>query len=175
VNIKDSIRTIPDFPKEGVMFRDLTTLFSDPSAFAESVELIAGFCRSKEIDYIAGIESRGFIVGSAVALKLGKGFIPVRKKGKLPGSVISQTYQLEYGEDTIQIHDDVISPGKRVLIVDDLLATGGTALASAELIERAGGIVAGLAFIVNLPDLKGDERLKKRSYEIFHICSFEGD
>ena len=142
MNIKDSIRTIPDFPKEGVMFRDLTTLFSDPSAFAESVELIAGFCRSKEIDYIAGIESRGFIVGSAVALKLGKGFIPVRKKGKLPGSVISQTYQLEYGEDTIQIHDDVISPGKRVLIVDDLLATGGTALASAELIERAGGIVA---------------------------------
>ena len=122
MNIKDSIRTIPDFPKKGVMFRDLTTLFADPSAFAESVELIAGFCRSKEIDYIAGIESRGFIVGSAVALKLGKGFIPIRKKGKLPGAVISRTYQLEYGEDTIQIHDDVISPGKMVLIVDDLLA-----------------------------------------------------
>jgi len=175
MNIKESIRTIPDFPKKGVMFRDLTTLFADPSAFAESVSLIAGYCNSKEIDYIAGIESRGFIVGSAVALKLAKGFIPIRKKGKLPGSVISRTYKLEYGEDTIQIHDDVISPGKRVLIVDDLLATGGTALASAELIESAGGIVAGLAFIVNLPDLKGAERLKNRSYEIFHICSFEGD
>ena len=175
MNIKDSIRTIPDFPKKGVMFRDLTTLFADPSAFAESVKLIADYCFSKDVDYIAGIESRGFIVGSAVAVKLGKGFIPIRKKGKLPGSVISQTYQLEYGEDTIQIHDDVISPGKRILIIDDLIATGGTALASAELIESAGGIVAGLAFIVNLPDLKGCEKLEKRSYEIFHICCFEGD
>ena len=173
--IKDSIRTIPDFPKKGIMFRDLTTLFKNPAAFREAVDILsAEFC-GKGIDYAAGIESRGFIVGSAVALNTGMGFIPVRKKGKLPGKVISETYQLEYGSDSIEIHVDAVERGKRVLVIDDLLATGGTALAAAKLIEKAGGVVAGMAFIVNLPDLGGADRLKSEGYEIFHICNFEGD
>jgi adenine phosphoribosyltransferase len=148
------IRTIPNYPKEGIMFRDITTLLKDPTGFKLTIDQLANKYRGQKIDVIAGIEARGFILGAALAYNLGLGFIPIRKKGKLPGKTVSQSYELEYGTDTIEIHDDALEKGARVLLIDDLIATGGTALGAITLIEKIGGIVHETAFIVDLQELK---------------------
>ncbi len=175
--IKSKIRTVPDYPKKGIMFRDITTLIKDPVGFRLVIDnftqrYITG---DMAFDIIVGIESRGFIIGGALSYTLGKGFVPVRKKGKLPAEKISHEYELEYGTDIIEMHKDAIKKGDRVLLVDDLLATGGTALAAAALIEKLGGIVAEMAFIVDLPDVGGNKRLKDKGYSFFSLTEFEGD
>ncbi|MBF0138322.1 MAG: adenine phosphoribosyltransferase [Magnetococcus sp. DMHC-1] len=177
MTIKSLIRTIPDYPKPGIMFRDITTLLKDPVGLRMTIDALAQRCLSAEtpFDCIVGIEARGFILGGALAYTLGKGFVPVRKKGKLPGAVVTQEYQLEYGTDKIEIHQDAITSGTRVLLVDDLLATGGTALAAATLVEKLGGIVAEMAFIVDLPDLGGSKNLTKRGYRFSTLVEFEGE
>ena len=172
MNLKDSIRTIKDFPKEGIMFRDVTSLLKDKSAFKESIRQFVEKYKDEHIDVIAGIESRGFIFGAALAHELGVGFIPIRKKGKLPGATESQEYELEYGTDTIEVHRDDVHEGSRVLIVDDLIATGGTVRAACDLIEKLGGVIAGCAFVIDLPDLKGKDKIK--DYPIFALLEFEG-
>jgi len=161
--LKKTIRTIPDFPKPGILFRDITTLLKDKEAFKKSVTLLAGKFRKAGIDYIVAVEARGFIVGGALAYKLGAGFIPVRKKGKLPFKTQSITYDLEYGTDSMEIHEDALEPGKKVLIVDDLLATGGTVKAVTELVEKFNAEIAGIVFLIELTDLKGKEKLKGRN------------
>lgn len=175
--IKSKIRSIPDYPKKGIMFRDITTLIKDPVGFRLMIDNFTQRYISKDIEYdiIAGIEARGFIMGGALSYTLGKGFTPIRKSGKLPAEVVSQEYTLEYGVDTIEIHKDAFEPGTRVLIVDDLLATGGTALAAAALVEKLGGVVAELAFIVNLPDVGGEKKLLDKGYNVFSLTEFEGD
>ncbi|MFO7605053.1 MAG: adenine phosphoribosyltransferase [Desulfurivibrionaceae bacterium] len=175
--IKSRIRNVPDYPKKGIMFRDITTLIQDPVGFRLVIDnfthryLEGNF----EFDIIVGIEARGFIIGGALSYTLAKGFVPIRKKGKLPHDVVSQEYDLEYGTDIIEIHKDAFQAGARVLLVDDLLATGGTALAAAELIEKIGGIVVEMAFIVNLPDVGGEKKLKDKGYAIYSQTEFEGD
>jgi len=154
------VRDIPNYPIEGVIFRDLTPLFRDAAAFRTAVEELAGRFRDQRPDAVAGIEARGFIVGSPVALLLGAGFVPIRKQGKLPWRKVSTTYQLEYGSETIEMHEDAVAPGQRVLIIDDLLATGGTARAAAKLVEGAGGVVIGAGFLVELAYLNGRKRLE---------------
>jgi len=175
--IKSKIRTIPDHPKKGIMFRDITTLLKDAVGFRLVIDdFTQNYIKEgTKFDYVVGIESRGFIIGGALAYTLGKGFVPIRKPGKLPGETISQEYKLEYGTDKIEIHKDAISKGMKVLIVDDLLATGGTALAAAALVEKLGGIVTGMAFIVNLPDIGGYKKLKDKGYKIYTQTEFEGD
>ncbi|MEK7196917.1 MAG: adenine phosphoribosyltransferase, partial [Nitrospirota bacterium] len=175
--IKSKIRTIPDYPKKGIMFRDITTLIKDPVGFRLVIDNMAQRYIKGDIkfDIIVGIESRGFIIGGALAYALGKGFIPIRKKGKLPGKTIKHEYKLEYGTDTIEIHKDALKKGAKVLLVDDLLATGGTALASAALIEKLGGIVTEMAFIVDLADVGGARKLISKGYKIFALTEFEGD
>ena len=175
--IKSKIRTIPDHPKKGIMFRDITTLLKDAVGFRLVIDdFTQNYIKEgTKFDYVVGIESRGFIIGGALAYTLGKGFVPIRKPGKLPGKTISQEYKLEYGKDKIEIHKDAISKGMKVLIVDDLLATGGTALAAAALVEKLGGIVTGMAFIVNLPDIGGYKKLKDKGYKIYTQTEFEGD
>ncbi len=168
-----TIRTVPHWPKEGVMFRDITTLLLNPDAFDHCIRRFAERYRSSGIDKIAGIESRGFIFGAALARELGLPFVPIRKPGKLPAETISQEYELEYGTDTIEVHKDAIAAGDRVLICDDLIATGGTALAACRLVEKLSGNVAGLAFVIDLPDLKGQEKLTH--YEVFTLVAFEGE
>lgn len=177
MTIKSMIRNIPDYPKKGIIFRDITTLIKDPVGFKLIIDNLTERYTKKniEFDIIAGIESRGFIIGGALSYTLGKGFIPIRKKGKLPAEVISHEYELEYGTDTIEIHKDAINKGDRVLIVDDLLATGGTALAAAALVEKLDGVVTEFAFIVNLPDLKGAKRLTDKGYDIYTMTEFEGE
>jgi len=175
--IKSRIRTVPDYPKKGIMFRDITTLIQDPVGFRLVIDdftqrYINGVIN---FDIIAGIEARGFIMGGAMSYTLGKGFAPIRKAGKLPAEVISQEYALEYGTDRIEIHKDAFAAGSRVLLVDDLLATGGTALAAAALIEKLGGVVAEMAFIVNLPDVGGEKKLRDKGYQIYSLTEFEGD
>ena len=170
---KSKIRTIPDFPKKGVMFRDITTLLKDPEGFNAVVEMFYNRYKDKKIDKIVGIESRGFIIGGALAHKLGVGFVPARKPGKLPAKSTRKDYELEYGKDAVEIHDDAIESGDKVLLVDDLLATGGTSAATAALIEELGGDIVECAFIVDLPDLKGREKLKK--YSVFNLVEFEGE
>lgn len=160
IELKNYIRDIPDFPKEKIIFKDITTLLKDGRAFAESVNRIANEYKDKKIDVVLSVEARGFIFGAAVAYKMGLGLVPVRKKGKLPHKTHSVTYDLEYGQDTLQIHQDAFAKGARVLIVDDLLATGGTVSAVAGLVEKMGGIVAGIAFVIELLPLKGREKLK---------------
>lgn len=157
--IKSKIREVPDFPKEGILFKDITTVLRDPEAFTHAVDLLAKHYEKQQIDYIAGIEARGFIFGSALAYKLGKGFIPIRKPGKLPSKTERVSYDLEYGKDSLEIHIDAIEPGRKVLIVDDLLATGGTAEAAIKLVKKIGGIIIGIAFVVELEFLKGREKL----------------
>ena len=157
--IKSKIRDVVDFPREGIVFKDITTVLRDPIAFKNAVDLLANYFEKHKIDYIAGIEARGFIFGSALAYKLGVGFIPIRKPGKLPAKTERVSYQLEYGTDSLEIHIDAIEPGKRVLIVDDLLATGGTAEAAIKLVKRIGGVIIGIAFVVELEFLKGREKL----------------
>lgn len=172
--VKDYVRTIVDFPHDGIMFRDVTTLFADPRGFRMCVDqLLHGFA-GEEIDKVVGLEARGFILGGAVAHQLSTGFVPVRKKGKLPGTTISEDYQLEYGEAVVEIHDDAIVPGEKVLLVDDLLATGGTAEAGIKLIERLGGEIVGCAFVIDLPDLGGRKRLEALGVDVHHLCAFEG-
>ncbi len=174
-DIKRYIRTIPDYPKPGIMFRDITTLLSNMHGFRAAVdELMWPFLKG-EIDFVAGIEARGFILGGAVAHELGCGFVPVRKKGKLPGKVVGQDYQLEYGVDRIEIHADAIGEGDRVLIVDDLIATGGTANAAIDLIRKSGGQVVAAAFVIDLPDLKGSTLLRDKGVKVHTLVSFEGD
>lgn len=174
-NLKSLIRTIPDYPKAGVQFRDVTTLIADPVGLRSSVDQMLRPFLTSDIDFVMGIEARGFILGGAIAHELGRGFIPIRKKGKLPGSTIGQDYQLEYGTDRIEIHADALSKGDRVLLVDDLIATGGTAEAAVELIRQAGGDVVAAVFIIDLPDLGGAERLKKMGIELHTLMQFEGD
>jgi adenine phosphoribosyltransferase len=171
--IRDSIRTVPDYPKKGIMFRDITTLLKDATAFRASCEyLVLHSQRFPAFDFVAGIESRGFIFGSALAQMLGKGFVPIRKPGKLPAKVNSVDYELEYGKDTVEVHVDAILDGSAYLLLDDLLATGGTANASCKLIEKSGGVVSGCLFVIELVDLKGRKMLKNRI--ISSIVQFEG-
>lgn len=177
MNIKSLIRNIPDYPKKGVIFRDITTLIKDPVGFRLVIDNLKERYSRENIIFnsIAGIESRGFIIGGALSYCLGKGFIPIRKKGKLPGETISHEYELEYGTDTVEIHRDAINKGDRVLVVDDLLATGGTAMAAVSLIEKLGGVIAELAFVVDLPDLMGSKRITDRGYNIYTMTEFEGE
>lgn len=177
VPIKEKIRTIPDHPKKGIMFRDITTLIKDPVGFRLVIDNFTQRYIKGDIDFdiIVGIESRGFIIGGALAYTLGKGFVPVRKKGKLPAETISHEYELEYGTDTIEMHTDAFPKGARVLVIDDLIATGGTALATAALIEKLGGSVVEMAFIVNLPDVGGAAKLKSSGYKLHALTEFEGD
>jgi adenine phosphoribosyltransferase len=175
--IKSKIRTVPDYPKKGIMFRDITTLIKDPVGFRLVVDSLTQryIHASYQFDTIVGIESRGFIIGAALSYALGKGFIPIRKKGKLPAEVESQEYALEYGTDRIEIHKDALKKGERVILIDDLLATGGTALAAAALIEKIGGVVVEMAFIVDLPEVGGRKKLLDKGYKIFCLTEFEGE
>jgi len=177
MTIKSKIRTIPDYPKKGIMFRDITTLIKDPVGFRLVIDTLTQryIHRSFEFDTIVGIESRGFIIGAALSYTLGKGFIPIRKKGKLPAEVVSQEYALEYGTDRIEIHKDALRKGERVLLVDDLLATGGTAMAAAALVEKLGGVVAEMTFIVDLPEVGGRKKLENKGYKVFSLTEFEGE
>ncbi len=159
-DLKGRIRDIPDFPKEGIIFKDITTLLKDGDAFKKSVNLLANKFKKERIDYVVGVEARGFIFGGALAYKLGAGFVPVRKKGKLPAKTKSITYELEYGKDVLEIHEDALEPNTRVLIVDDLLATGGTIKAVSELVKSQKATIAGVAFLVELKFLRGKEKLK---------------
>ncbi|QEQ56497.1 adenine phosphoribosyltransferase [Chlorobium phaeovibrioides] len=175
--IKSRIRAIPDYPKKGIMFRDITTLIKDPVGFRLVIDGLTQRYLENGVDFdvVVGVEARGFIPGSALAYTLGKGFVPVRKPGKLPADVVSQEYELEYGTDKVEIHLDAILPGTRVLLVDDLLATGGTALAAAALVEKVGGVVAEMAFIVNLPDIGGERKILDKGYRVFSLTEFEGE
>lgn len=169
--IKSKIRDIPDFPREGILFKDITTVLRDHDAFKKAIDLLAKHYEKQQIDYIAGIEARGFIFGSALAYRMGKGFIPIRKPGKLPSKTESMSYDLEYGKDSLEIHTDAVEPGKKVLIVDDLLATGGTAEAAIKLVRKIGGVIMGIAFVVELEFLKGREKLPE-DCKITRLISF---
>jgi adenine phosphoribosyltransferase len=173
--LKSRIRTIPDFPKPGIQFRDITTLLKDPFGFRKLVDDLVQPFAGKRIDAVAGIEARGFIIGGAVAHQLSVGFIPVRKKGKLPGETIGQDYELEYGTDRVEIHRDAITQGETVLIVDDLIATGGTAVATLDLLRQAGAEVVGCSFVVDLPDLGGRKRLEEKGVSVLTLVEFEGE
>ncbi len=173
--IKSLVRTVADFPEPGIQFRDITTLLKDADGFRLTIDALAARCQGISLDVVAGIESRGFIVGAALALRLGVGFVPVRKPGKLPARKVGVDYQLEYGSDRVELHSDAIAPGQRVLLVDDLIATGGTALAAASLIEKVGGQIEDCLFVIDLPDLGGRKRLEARGYRTFAICEFAGD
>lgn len=168
------IRTIPDYPKPGIMFRDVTTLLRDPEGFERAVIAMARPFRTSHVDAVAGIEARGFILGGAIADRLGCGFVPIRKKGKLPWKTIGQEYTLEYGVDAIEIHEDAIKPGERILLVDDLIATGGTAEAAAKLIVRSGGTVIGATFVIDLPELGGMKKLTGQGIACHAVMAFEG-
>lgn len=173
--IKDKIRTVPNWPKPGIMFRDITTLLNDAESFKQTIDLLVERYKNMAIDKVAGIESRGFIIGSVLAYKLGVGFVPIRKKGKLPADVISQEYALEYGTDKIEIHADAFLPGAKILLVDDLIATGGTATAAGNLIKKLHGDVVECCFIVDLPDLGGTKKLETAGYKTFSLVEFSGE
>lgn len=172
--IKNKIRTIPDYPKKGILFRDITTLLQDPRGFRKTVDELVQAHAGVRIDKVAGIEARGFILGGAVAHQLSTGFVPVRKKGKLPWQTIGQEYALEYGTDQVEIHIDAVEQGDNILLVDDLIATGGTAEAAIKLIQRAGGTVVGCSFIVDLPELGGRRRIEELGIKVLTLCEFEG-
>jgi adenine phosphoribosyltransferase len=172
-SIKSKIRTIPDWPKKNIMFRDITTLLKNPDGLKETVDLLYNRYADKKIDKVVGIESRGFILAAPLAYRLGCGFVPVRKPGKLPAECESEEYSLEYGKDKIEIHKDAINKGDKVLIVDDLLATGGTMNAARNLVKKLEGEIVECAFVVELPDLKGREKIKGEN--IFSIVKFEGE
>ncbi len=173
-DLKGLVRTIPDYPKPGIQFRDVTTLMGDAQGFKAAIAQMAEPYRTMPVDAVAGIEARGFILGGAIADRLGCGFIPIRKKGKLPWKTIGQEYTLEYGVDVIEIHEDAIGKGERILIVDDLIATGGTAEAAAKLITRSGGEIVGATFIVDLPELGGAKRLAALGVKSHALMAFEG-
>ncbi|RLQ88339.1 adenine phosphoribosyltransferase [Notoacmeibacter ruber] len=172
--LRSAIRTIPDYPKPGIMFRDITTLLSNGPAFRDAVNAMADRFRGERIDCVAGIEARGFVLGAAVAHAMGVGFVPIRKSGKLPHKTISREYALEYGTDRLEVHIDALPDGARVLVIDDLIATGGTALAGVELVEELGGDVVAAAFVIDLPDLGGAARLAERGVHVEILLSFEG-
>ncbi|MBN1406589.1 MAG: adenine phosphoribosyltransferase [Calditrichaceae bacterium] len=165
--VREGIRDIPDFPQKGIIFKDITTLLNDPELFIMTMSLFEKSVKGMDIDYIAGIESRGFIFGSILAYHLGCGFVPIRKPGKLPAKTFSESYALEYGTDSVEIHQDAFKEDARVLIIDDLLATGGTALAAAKLVEKCGARVTGIHFLIELLFLKGAEKLKSYPVESF--------
>jgi len=174
LDLKSLVRTIPDYPKKGILFRDITTLIEHPEGFKESIERMAAAHRGLGITHVAGIEARGFIFGAGVAIALGVGFVPVRKKGKLPGETIGQNYALEYGVDTIEIHADVLDGNDKVLLVDDLIATGGTAIAAVGLLRRTGATVDHAVFAIDLPDLGGADKLRAEKVAIHSLIAFEG-
>ncbi len=170
MNLKDYIASIQDFPKEGILFRDITPLLNDPKAYKQTVDTLAEFAKKAGAEVILGPESRGFMFGCPVAIEIGAGFVPVRKPGKLPRATISEKYDLEYGSNELQIHEDAIKPGQKVVIVDDLLATGGTVAATIKMVERLGGEVVGCAFVIELADLNGKELLK--DYNVFTLLQY---
>ncbi len=173
MDLKETIRSIPDWPIKGVIFRDLTTLMQDPLAFKESCDVLYERYKDMDIDKIVGIDARGFVFGAVLAYKLGIGFVPVRKKGKLPWKTIQETYSLEYGEDTLEIHEDAVNSGEKVIIVDDLIATGGTVGATVKLVKKLGAQIIECAFIVELPELKGRDQIQ--DCKVFVITQFEGE
>ena len=174
--IKSKIRTIPNYPKEGIMFRDITTLLADKEGLMHTANMFYEKYKDYSIHKVVGVEARGFTIGSIIALKLNCGFVPIRKKGKLPFNTISEEYKLEYGFDTVEIHKDAILEGEKVLLVDDLIATGGTLTASINLIHRLKGTISSIGSIVDLVDLKGSKKIKEDyNIEIFSLCEFEGD
>jgi adenine phosphoribosyltransferase len=173
-DLKNLIRTIPDYPKKGIMFRDVTTLLGNARGFKAAVERMAAPYANARVQAVAGIEARGFILGGAIADRLGCGFVPLRKKGKLPWKTIGQEYTLEYGVDIIEMHEDAIAKGERILIVDDLIATGGTAEAAVKLVRRSGGEVVGAAFLIDLPELGGLKKLGRLGVECHVLMAFEG-
>ena len=173
--IKQSIKTIPDYPKAGILFRDVTSLLEDPKAYQATIGLLVEYYKSFGFTKVVGTEARGFLFGAPLALELGVGFVPVRKPGKLPRATISESYELEYGHDTLEIHTDAISANDKVLVIDDLLATGGTIEATVSLIRRLGGEVKHAAFVISLPDLGGEARLQGLGLELVKLCEFEGE
>lgn len=172
--VRDYIRTIPDFPHEGIMFRDVTTLFADPRGFRMAIDQMLHPYAGMRIDKVVGLEARGFIMGGAIAHQLSVGFVPIRKKGKLPGKTLSQDYKLEYGEATMEVHDDAIKAGEKVLVVDDLLATGGTAEAGIILLKKLGAEIVSTSFIIDLPELGGRKRLEDMGMDVQVLCEFDG-
>ena len=174
MELKDLIRTIPDHPHAGILFRDITTLLQDARGFRQAVDQLVQPFAGTKIDKVVGIEARGFILGGAVSHQLSVGFVPVRKKGKLPWKAMTQEYALEYGTDVMEMHQDAITPGEQVLIVDDLIATGGTVEAAIKLIERAGGVVIGTSFVIDLPDLGGRRRIEAMGKSVLTLMAFEG-
>ncbi len=170
MDLAKMIRDVPDFPKEGIVFKDITTLIKDPQAFKKVIDLLTERYTGRQIDLVVAVEARGYIFGAPVAYKLGAGFVPVRKEGKLPAETVREEYELEYGTDSVEMHRDAIQPGQKVLIVDDLVATGGSAAATARLVERLGGEVVGIAFLIELTFLKGVERLK--GYDVFTVIEY---
>ncbi len=174
MDLRDAIRTIPDYPKPGVMFRDITTLLGNPRALRVAIDRLVEPYVGAGIDKVAGIEARGFVLGGAVAHQLAVGFAPVRKKGKLPWRTLRQEYQLEYGVDSVEMHEDALAAGEKVLIIDDLIATGGTALAAIKLIEGLGATVVGASFVIDLPELGGRRKLQDLGLQTEALCAFEG-
>lgn len=170
MDLKSKIRVIPDFPKEGISFKDITTLLLDKDAFKETINVLKAAVEKYDFDYIAGIEARGFIIGAPLAIELGKGFLPIRKPGKLPGKVIKESYDLEYGSNEIEMDSEALKSGDKVLILDDLLATGGTAVAAAKLVESTGAKIAAIGFLVELTELKGMDMLS--NYETFSVLKY---
>jgi adenine phosphoribosyltransferase len=173
--LRDLVRTIPDYPKPGIMFRDITTLIGNAAGMRRVVSELAGRHRGGGVQKVAGIEARGFILGGALACELGAGFVPVRKRGKLPHVVVGHDYALEYGTDRVEMHADAIAPGERVLVVDDLIATGGTAAAAIKLVEMVGGKVVEACFVIDLPDLGGRKRLEALGHRVHALMAFEGE
>lgn len=173
MNLKEKIRTVPDWPIKGVMFRDITTLLQDAEAFRAACDAFYNRYKDLDIDKVVGIDARGFVFGAVLAYKLNVGFVPVRKKGKLPAETVSESYSLEYGQDVLEMHADAVRKGERVLIVDDLIATGGTIAATIKLVEDLGGTIVECVFLVELPDLNGREKIK--GYDIFALTEFEGE
>ena len=173
MDLKSSIRSIPDWPIEGVIFRDLTTLMQNPEAYRNACDVFYNRYKNLNIDKVVGIDARGFVFGAVLAYQLNVGFIPVRKKGKLPHNTVSAQYTLEYGKNTVEMHADALAKGEKVVIIDDLIATGGTIEAAVKLVKKIGGDILECAFIVELPDLKGREKIKDQ--KIFTICEFEGE
>lgn len=174
VELKAMVRTIPDYPKPGILFRDITTLLKDPAGFNQAVDAMVDRHRDSAVSAVAGIEARGFILGAAVAHGLGAGFVPIRKRGKLPSDTVGHDYELEYGTDRVEIHTDAVNVGERILLVDDLIATGGTAEAAAVLLERAGAVLVEACFVIDLPDLGGRARLERRGVGTHALIGFPG-
>jgi adenine phosphoribosyltransferase len=170
LDLRDRIRDVPDFPKEGILFKDVMPLIADPTYFAESIQQLAEWTRPRSVDLVLGAEARGFIFGGALAYELGAGFVAARKPGKLPWETVEATYELEYGVDRLQVHRDAIAPGARVVVLDDVLATGGTAKAKCELVEQLGGVVAGVLFVIELTFLNGRERLA--GYDVHSLIQY---